>query len=278
MNPEDLPYSHHARLFRPDELSKTIAILGSAPSAPQLTSFATESTIILALNNAHRAVARTDIALYAGDLPPELRHPAAARIGRSTPDYLPAMQACGGFVFCGATIAFAAAYWTMCHYPHSQVLFFACNMVYDSPQSHFYGQGKPDPLRRNLTLQSLEAKSLRVFYFGLLHEVLFLNASPEPASRLQIPRVPAEQAFRCNWMHRWRTHIIALRDELDVLASAALALERAGVIDGNREDYFNYTEEAAWDYVRQIDQAWLALRPAVQRFQTLLQRTDQLTD
>jgi hypothetical protein len=159
----------------------------------------------------------------------------------------------------------------MCHYPYSQVLFFACDMTYDAPQSHFYGQGTPDPLRRNLTLQSLEAKSLRVFYFGLLHEVLFLNASQEATSRLQVPRVHADIAFRRNWMQRWRTHILALRAELDMLAAPALALERSGVIDGKREDYFNYTDEAAWDHVRRIDRAWLALGPAVQRFQALLQ-------
>ena len=178
-------------------------------------------------------------------------------------------------MFCGATIAFAAAYWAIHNFPYSQVSFYACDMVYGDGDSHFYGRGVADPLRRNMSLQSLEAKSLRFFYFGLQNDVLFLNASPSPVSRLVLPRVEQGVAFREIFVQKMRAELNVLFERLEEAASEAIALEGQDIsIDPLREDYWVYaSREDVWEHLRRVDQSWLFLRDPVREFSAQLQRT-----
>jgi hypothetical protein len=59
--------------------------------------------------------------------------------------------------------------------------------------THFYGTGSADPLREDVTLQSLEAKSARLMYHALQKGCLCLNLSQLPESRLLFPRVSIQQ-------------------------------------------------------------------------------------
>jgi hypothetical protein len=65
-------------------------------------------------------------------------------------------------------------------------------MVYgtsNGESSHFYGQGTPDPLRDDVTLQSLEAKSVRFMSLAHRQRCVVVNLSEQLESRLLFPRV-----------------------------------------------------------------------------------------
>jgi hypothetical protein len=62
-------------------------------------------------------------------------------------------------------------------------------MIYSGVgRTHFYGNGTADPLRQDITLRSLEAKSSRLFVKALREGTLCLNLSNRPRSRLTFPR------------------------------------------------------------------------------------------
>lgn len=151
------------------EQFKNVAVVGSAPDAPEIASLLDEQTIVVAMNNAWRAVPRFDLHLYADDFPLAARPCASERAikGRSAPQYMPAMRAAGGILCCGASMTFATGYWLAQALPCSQLSYYAADMVYGDGTTHFYGRGQPDPLRRDISLQDLRAKCLRLFYFGL---------------------------------------------------------------------------------------------------------------
>ena len=78
-------------------------------------------------------------------------------------EFVPAQNAYGGFVYAGATMAFTAAYWALHVLRPSVIAVYGCDMQYPAAgPTHFYGMGTPDPLRADITLRSLEAKSALV--------------------------------------------------------------------------------------------------------------------
>ncbi len=64
------------------------------------------------------------------------------------------------FMVCG-TMAFTAGYWALGALKPDIIAYLGCDMIYPlekgSP-SHFYGNGQADPLRSDITLQSLGSK------------------------------------------------------------------------------------------------------------------------
>ena len=73
--------------------------------------------------------------------------------------------------------------------PKAQYLNRVCDMHYPaSGATHFYGQGSPDPLRADITLRSLEAKSARLMILAARQGCAMVNLSTGP-SRLVFPRV-----------------------------------------------------------------------------------------
>lgn len=243
------------------EVYKRVLLVGSAPDAPSASGFIQNETIVVAINNAWRALPRYDYLLYSGDFP-ELRKPgpeALARRGRSVPHYWPIMRDCGGMVCCGASMAFATGYWAARAFPSAEIGFLACDMVYDGDVTHFYGQGTADPLRRDISLQSLEAKSCRLFYFGLLEGCLLVNHSLSPESRLRLPRI----ASNSDAFDRLRERLKGVAGEIQRLASEALAVERASGLELGRFDYWKVGEDRPedWKEIAHMDEAWLRLDP-----------------
>jgi hypothetical protein len=59
-------------------------------------------------------------------------------------------------------------------------------------QTHFYGTGTPDPLRPDITLRSLEAKSARLMVLAARQGCAMVNLSTGP-SRLVFPRATQAQ-------------------------------------------------------------------------------------
>ncbi|MBL9037715.1 MAG: hypothetical protein JNG84_04290 [Archangium sp.] len=246
------------------ELFKTVAVLGSGPQAGELASLRGDDTIVAVMNNAWRAVPDWDYWLYADDFPeegkpaPELR----ARRGRSSPQYWPAIEAHGGLVLCGATMAYATGYWALHTMPFSQVSFFATDMTYSGAKTHFYGQGAPDPLRRDVTLQDHEAKGLRLQYFALRASCLFLNASNAEETRLVVPRIRSGVSLRRNVAAEVMPTLRELLRAMDDAATPALQLERATPASWRVPNYgLIMNEPGLWSHTAAVDARWRALKP-----------------
>ena len=169
----------------------TVLILGSSPSVVACREWPRAPfDRIVAINNAWAVRPDWDDLVHPWDfaadrLPPTLQ--AGQRIITEA-DFVPAQNAYGGFVYAGATMAFTTAYWALHALKPRTIAFLGCDMVYDTPaQTHFYGNGTPDPLRPDITLQSLEAKSARLRIFAARQDCALVNLS-SGKTRLALPR------------------------------------------------------------------------------------------
>lgn len=168
----------------------TILLLGSAPMAAQARDWARDPfDKIVAINNAHALRPDWDYLVYPYDFP-------AARMPKVTADqrlvdeseFVPAQNAFGGFVYAGGTMAFTAAYWALHSLGPKTLAVFGCDMHYpDTGPTHFYGTGTADPLRPDITLRSIEAKSARFYLLAAMADCRVVNLSDGP-SRLIFPR------------------------------------------------------------------------------------------
>lgn len=173
----------------------TLLLLGSAPMATEATGWprAPFDTIV-AINNAHRLRPDWDYLVYPWDFPADrmpVPRPGQGQSRQVLIDetaFVPAQNAHGGFVYAGATMAFTAAYWALATLRPKVIAVFGCDMHYppDGP-THFYGTGTPDPLRPDITLRSLEAKSARLMIHAAAQGCAMVNLSNGP-SRLVFPR------------------------------------------------------------------------------------------
>lgn len=143
---------------------------------------------VVAINNAWRVRPDWDALVFPHDFPPERlpSTPRGALIGEAA--FVPAMNAFGGVVYCGATMAFTAGYWALHRYRPRVLAYLGCDMIYpDRGPTHFYGRGRADPLRDDITLQSLEAKSARLMVLAARMGCAVVNLSSGP-TRLVFPR------------------------------------------------------------------------------------------
>lgn len=169
-----------------------VLVLGSAPDALEVREW-DRSTIasIVAINNAWAIRDDWDYLIYPDDFPSE-RLPATQSTSalRITSDkFVPAQNEFGGFVYAGGTMAFTSAYWALHALKPDVLAFLGCDMIYSGVgRTHFYGNGTADPLRQDITLRSLEAKSSRLFVKALREGTLCVNLSSRPQSRLTFPR------------------------------------------------------------------------------------------
>lgn len=167
-----------------------VLILGSGPEVVQARDWSRDGIdVIVAINHAWQVRADWDVQIHPWDFPADRLPPAdtPARIVTEA-EFVPAQNAHGGFVYAGATMAFTAGYWALNEYKPRCIAYFGCNMIYPSKgRTHFYGRGHPDPLRRDITLQSLEAKSARLRILAAQRGTAVVNLSHED-SRLMLPR------------------------------------------------------------------------------------------
>jgi len=149
--------------------NRIVLIVGSAPDAPRCAYWPKSAFFsIVVINNAWRIRDDWDYLIAPDDFPAE-RRPKSMRAGQrfiGSEDYVPANNHFGGIFYAGGTMAFTAGYWALYALRPSVLAFHGCDMIYaTSGKTHFYGNGEMDPLRRDLSLRSLEAKSARL----LLH-------------------------------------------------------------------------------------------------------------
>ena len=168
----------------------TVLMLGSAPMALDARHWQSGPfDRIVAINNAFAVRPDWDFMVHPWDFPADrVPVPLTGQTIVTESEFVPAQNEYGGFVYAGATMAYTAAYWVLAALKPSVLAVFGCDMHYPAgEQTHFYGRGTPDPLRPDITLQSLEAKSARLMVLAAMQGCAMVNLSKGP-SRLLFPR------------------------------------------------------------------------------------------
>jgi len=174
-----------------------VLVLGSGPNVVDSRSWPRDLfDTIVAINNAWAVRPDWDVLIHPEDFPTE-RRPVDVDTSQSiitAQEFVPAQNAFGGFVYAGGTMAFTAGYWALHALRPDVMAFMGCDMVYaDGPRTHFYGKGDADPLRPDISLRSLEAKSARFEVFAAENGCALVNLSQDP-SRLTFPRSTPQDA------------------------------------------------------------------------------------
>jgi hypothetical protein len=170
----------------------TVLILGSGPNATLAQGWPRAPfDHILAINNAWQVRADWDALIHPHDFPAARRPvPVGAQRIVTEDDFVPAQNAYGGFVYAGGTMAFTAAYWALHAHRPRVIAVMGCDMHYPTGRAtHFYGTGTADPLRADITLQSLEAKAARLMVLAAMQGCAVVNMSMVGPTRLVFPRV-----------------------------------------------------------------------------------------
>lgn len=225
-----------------------VLMLGSGPTVTEAALWPRAPfDHVVAINNAHAVRPDWTHHIYPWDFPAERRGIAGPGQRLVTQDdFVPAQNAFGGFVYAGGTMAFTTAYWALHALKPRVIAAFGCDMHYPKGQTHFYGAGTADPLRADITLQSLEAKSARLMILAAMEGCAMVNLSFGP-SRLIFPRVPRDRA----------AHARALPFDIRL---ADQALRREDEL-GYRVPSGRYWEEAdRFDpaELRRLDMLWLS--------------------
>ena len=231
-----------------------VLLLGSGPNVVDCRTWPRgDFDVILAINNAWAVRPDWDVLIHPEDFPPE-RRPDALRQGQrivTAEEFVPAQNAYGGFVYAGGTMAFTAVYWALSALRPRSIACLGCDMVYPRNRAtHFYGTGAPDPLRKDITLRSLEAKSARALALAAQQDCALVNLSTGP-SRLTYPRATARGIARLR----------PTRIDSDALETALAAEEEAGYrVPSGRY----WLEEDRFDprVIDRIDALWHASLPA----------------
>ena len=228
----------------------TVVILGSGPGVIQARDWArTPFQAILAINNAWQVRADWDYLIHPEDFPID-RRPHSCRNGQKVicaHDYVPIQNEFGGFVYAGGTMAFTAAYWALGALKPRVIAMIGCDMVYpQNGPTHFYGTGSADPLRQDVTLRSLEAKSARLWALAACSGCAMVNLSDAPTSRLVYPRQNYSSLNSVEMTVFDRTKIdCALRAES----------ETGYIVPSGR--YWEVADQFDAQLIDRIDQLWL---------------------
>ena len=179
------------------EFKKHVLIIGSGPNAVKAAKLETAFDAIVAINNAWRVRLDWSHLIYPYDFPKE-RWPQEINYSQTViteKEFVPIQNQYGGFIYAGATMAFTAAYWVLGALKPSHISFIGCDMHYPkNSKTHFYGNGTADPLREDISLMSLKAKSNRFLYISQKQNCVVGNISDGP-SKLTFPRVTSKNPW-----------------------------------------------------------------------------------
>lgn len=229
-----------------------ILILGSGPNVVAAREWPREwFDSIVVMNNAWRVRPDWDVLVYPEDFPPENRPERLAPGQRvvEADEFVPAQNRYGGFIHAGATMAYTTAYWVLAALRPRVMAFMGCDMVYaKTGNTHFYGTGAPDPLRDDISLRDLGAKSARLALIAAEEGCACLNLSGE-ASSLLFPRTTPAQ------LRGWKGQL-----DLDRARYAALrAREDALGYDTPDGRYDNSAQAVDLDALDALNARWRAL-------------------
>lgn len=243
-------------------MPKIVLIIGSAPDAIRASHWnKTIFSKIVAINNAWKVRDDWDYLIHPEDFPASNR-PQLISAGQSiitAKDYVPIQNTYGGFVYAGGTMAFTSAYWALGALKPDILAFIGCDMVYPATgeATHFYGTGVADPLRDDVTLQSLEAKSTRLFYLAAQQQCLCINLSIADESRMVFPRVSIKALERFN-QDKYEHYVSGLGKMFD-MAHINQALKReqelAFYIESGR--YWEHLDTICSAELSALDNLWI---------------------
>ena len=242
---------------------KIVLIVGSAPDARRVSGWDTSCFAHrVVINNAWQVCETWDHLIYPEDFPADRRPLANQTRGKqliTAAEFVPVQNRFGGFVYAGGTMAFTTGYWALGALQPDVMAYVGCDMVYESrpgQATHFYGQGTADPLRQDVTLQSLEAKSVRFMALAQQQACAVVNLSEQASSRLLFPRVslPALQACA---------------SQAELLEAADLALDPQAIeaaLQAEAQLAYMVPSGRYWEVaggfdahkLREIDHLWLA--------------------
>ncbi|MEP0519050.1 MAG: hypothetical protein ABJO09_04585 [Hyphomicrobiales bacterium] len=242
-------------------MTRTVLVLGSAPDAVRARNFDMSAfSATVAINHAWQIQDDWTHLVHAGDFPSDSK-PTAKGDQKivSYESYVPANNAFGGIVYAGGTMAFTTAYWALKTLTPDIIAFCGCDMVYNQPdgQSHFYGKGEADPLRKDPTLQSLEAKANRLLLLALQEECLCVNLSELPDSRLTFPRLAIKQFSDDMSVTKVAMTQSVERGINTIARTEALRLEQKTNCTVPSGDYWRHMEHIHYGELAKIDEAWL---------------------
>lgn len=229
-----------------------VLILGSGPNATAAALWPdTWFDHIVAINNAWRVRPDWDALVFPEDFPPNRLPPnvGTEQTLVNAADFVPTQNAFGGFVHAGATMAFTTAYWALAALKPRVMAFMGCDMVYPAHgPTHFYGSGTADPLRDDITLRDLGAKSARLAMVAATHGCACVNLSKDQ-SALLFPRAdPDGLRKRGVSLDLDRARYRALREKEDALGYATPT--------GRYAQYEDSVDHAA---MADLDMRWRAL-------------------
>ena len=173
-----------------------VLIFGSAPDVTAVKQWNLSFfTSCVAINNAWQVIPNWNYLIFPEDFPIDRRPKLPVDTHQkliTANEFVLHQNNFGGFIYAGGTMAFTAGYWVLGALQPDIIAYVGCDMVYSTENgktSHFYGSGSADPLRNDMTLQSLEAKSNRLMALANKQNCAVLNMSSLPESRLTFPRL-----------------------------------------------------------------------------------------
>ena len=243
---------------------KIILIIGSAPDA--LISKEWDKQLfdtIVVINNAWQLREDWDYLVHPEDFPLEKRPRSISNHQRiiTADDYVPVQNGFGGFVYAGGTMSFTSAYWALGTLKPDIIAFVGCDMVYssDGKATHFYGFGQPDPLRDDVTLNSLEAKSSRFLQIALKANCICFNLSNKQESKLTCPRIKINELQAMTYQ-LFEDKLSSLQSNLNLDSiNAVLNYERdlGYYIESGR--YWEHLDKICPNQLKRLDDYWLAV-------------------
>lgn len=240
-----------------------VLIVGSAPDANRIKSWDLSSfSTCLVINNAWKLTEKWNYLIHPEDMPKENLPPENVGGDKkiiTAREYVPEQNRFGGFVYGGGTMAFTAGYWALGALNPDMIAYVGCDMIYPEnkdKKSHFYGKGEADPLRQDITLQSLEAKSARLMALAHANHCRIVNLSELAESRLLFPRIPI-QSFLMNNKASTTNDDCKIRLKEDLIKKALKEEETLGyMVPSGR--YWEAEEKFDAQKLRAIDAIWMA--------------------
>ena len=243
----------------------TVLIVGSAPEAVVVKSWdlsAFKECVVI--NNAWQLLEQWTYLIHPEDFPAERMPKVSIKDSQkliTAKEFVPHQNDLGGFIYAGGTMAFTAGYWALGALKPDLLAFVGCDMVYTSENDaarHFYGHGTADPLRTDITLQSLEAKSIRLMALAHAQKCAVVNLSERPDSRLAFSRLNHSA------VSRGMNHGDLLDNQNNLLAqnkvSEALQFEKnlGYMVASGR--YWESETDFDKDKLKAIDAVWLSAK------------------
>ena len=146
-------------------------------------------------------------------------------------------------------MAFTAAYWALGKLKPDLIAFLGCDMIYEGKNTHFYGSGTADHLRKDPSLRSIEAKANRFEYFANKMCCDVVNISDTDISRLTYQKVAVSELDSYNRSPRKLNSTVVLE---------ALSMENSLNYFVESGKYWKEIDKFDLSKIDELDSLWLS--------------------